>query len=52
MAEFCKECFLKYIWHTPSEGTRIVVSENSDFCESCGEIKPIVLYVKEEPEKK
>lgn len=49
MAEFCKECFLKFIWHTPSDGTQIILSEEPDLCEGCGEIKPVVVAVKTEP---
>ena len=49
MAEFCKECFKRNI-AVPSDGITddmLVVSEDVDFCEGCGEWKPVVLYVKD-----
>ncbi len=50
MAEFCKECFMKKI-AVPSDNItddRLVMTEESEFCEGCGEIKPVVIEVKEE----
>ena len=47
MAEFCKECFKRKLT-VPSDGITdemLVVSEDVDFCEGCGEWKPVVLYV-------
>lgn len=51
MAEFCKECFLTKM----APGTNpdnLVISEEADLCESCGELKPIVLEVKEDSSPK
>ena len=42
MAEFCRECFYRMIGNRDD---RLVMSEESDLCEGCGEIKPVVLYV-------
>ena len=50
MAEFCKECFLTKL----GPGTNpesLVMSEEADLCEGCGEQKPIVLEVKEDTPK-
>lgn len=40
MAEFCKECFLN------KENEQIVMSEDDDLCEGCGEFKPVVVKIK------
>lgn len=48
MAEFCKECFKRSI-AVPSDGITddmLVTSEWLDYCEGCGEMKPVVLKVK------
>ena len=53
MAEFCKECFKEKLT-VPSDGITddmLVVSEYVDFCEGCGEWKPVVLYVRWEDAK-
>ena len=47
MAEFCKECFIKNI-AVPLDNTTdemLIMSEEVEFCEGCGEIKPIVVTV-------
>ncbi len=47
MAEFCKECFLQM-----NEGEewlddkQIVVSQELDLCEGCGEWKEVVVEIK------
>lgn len=49
MAEFCKKCFKEKI-AVPSDNITddmIIMSEEDDFCEGCGEIKPVVIEVKE-----
>ena len=40
MAEFCKECYLKYL-HT-GESVRLKLSKYPDLCEGCGQLKPVV----------
>ena len=48
MAEFCKECFKRVI-AVPSDGITddmLVMSEEVDFCEGCGEWKPVVIEVR------
>ena len=50
MAEFCKDCFKKYLLLS-SEGREQIKDENivmfpiKDLCEGCGEIKSVVDYV-------
>lgn len=47
MAEFCKECFMRSI-AVPSDNITddmLVMSEWVNWCEGCGEWKPVVLYV-------
>ena len=41
MAEFCKRCFLEFIY-SPSPSEEIVMTDYYDFCEGCGEIGPVV----------
>lgn len=48
MADFCKDCFKENINPSVKEDT-IVVSEEATLCEGCGQIKPIVIEVIEEP---
>lgn len=43
MAEFCKDCFIGIFHPAPDE--QLVMSEDCDFCESCNQYKPYVLYV-------
>jgi hypothetical protein len=48
MAEFCKECFKRSV-AVPSDGITddmLVMSEELDFCEGCGEFKSVVLEAK------
>ena len=45
MAEFCKECFIRNFHPTEKEIKGIVLSEDNDYCEGCGEIKPVVEYL-------
>ena len=48
MAEFCKDCFKEKI--DPSvEDDRIILSQEADLCEGCGETKPIVIEVDTSP---
>ena len=47
MAEFCKDCFKK-IEPSVADNT-VVLSTESELCEGCGEIKPVVVEVREEP---
>lgn len=46
MAEFCKECFLDKIC-APSDKmdeSRLIMSEELDFCEGCGNVDFVVVY--------
>ncbi len=44
MAEFCKTCFKEKI--NPSvEDANIILSQEAELCEGCGEMKPIVVEV-------
>ena len=45
MAEFCRECFIKYLGPTQDEINRIIMSDDDDFCESCMNWRPYVLYI-------
>lgn len=50
MAEFCRDCFIKFLCPTPPDIDRIVMTDDDDFCEGCGEYKPVVEYIMpEEP---
>ena len=40
MAEFCKECFLKY--NPNCAGYHLRMSRDKDLCEGCGEWKRVV----------
>ena len=42
MAEFCKECFKRCI-EPGALDEHIVVSNDEDFCEGCGEFKQVVI---------
>lgn len=48
MAEFCKKCFIEKLTFGEIKEEQIIESNDYDLCEGCGEIKHIVLYVKEE----
>ena len=43
MSEFCAECHLK---DTPEDAGKLVLSEDRDLCEGCGEWKQVVVKVK------
>jgi hypothetical protein len=43
MTEFCKECFLKF--DNIQENEQIIMSEDDDLCEGCGEFKPVVIKI-------
>ena len=45
MAEFCKQCFIN-IEPEYVKNKEIVVSEDDDFCEGCGEFKPVVIEIR------
>lgn len=51
MAEFCKDCFRSKLLTTKENETikdeQIVMFEDEGFCEGCGEVKPLVHYVKD-----
>ena len=42
MAEFCKECFKRCI-EPGAIDKYIVISEDEDLCEGCGEFKQVVV---------
>lgn len=49
MAEFCKYCFKRWV-AIPSDkitDDMLVMSEELDYCVSCGELKPVVIEVKD-----
>ena len=50
MAEFCKDCFRsKLLTIRENEiitDDRIIMFEDEGLCEGCGEIKPLVHYLK------
>ena len=52
MAEFCRECFIKYLLPDPMDIPYLVMSQDKDFCEGCGKVVPVVLYVDTERKKK
>ena len=46
MAEFCKDCFKKYLLSSEDrERIKIIMFPTKDLCEGCGEIKLVVDYV-------
>ena len=49
MAEFCKDCFKKYLLSSEDreriKDENIVMFLTKDLCEGCGEIKSVVDYV-------
>ena len=49
MAEFCKDCFKKYLLSSEDreriKDENIVMFPTKDLCEGCGEIKSVVDYV-------
>ena len=46
MAEFCLECYLKDFPEDAGIMEMIVVGNNLDLCEGCGEMKKTVVEVK------
>ncbi len=44
MAEFCKECFIE-VCGADLKKEKIITSKDLDFCENCGEWKPVVVKV-------
>ena len=42
MAEFCRDCFIKYLGPSKIEVDRIVMSDNRVLCEGCGEVTNVV----------
>ena len=51
MAEFCKDCFRNKLLTTKENreitDEQIIMFKGVDYCEGCGQIKPLVHYVKE-----
>ena len=49
MAEFCKDCFKKYLLSSEDreriKDENIIMFPTKDLCEGCGEIKSVVDYV-------
>lgn len=46
MAEFCKDCVKECVGLSDKELKRIVLSKDLDFCEGCGQWKPVVVKVR------
>ena len=46
MAEFCKDCAVK-ILGLPAKSLIMSDESDPDLCEGCGEIKPVVVGLKE-----
>ena len=44
MAEFCKDCF-KQLLFNGYEDDKIILSEDLDLCEGCGEFKQVVIKI-------
>ena len=44
MAEFCKECFKELLFND-YEDDQLIISEDDDLCEGCGEFKPVVIKI-------
>lgn len=42
MAEFCLECWAKKNREKPDK-KKYIISKETDLCEGCGEIKPVVI---------
>lgn len=45
MAEFCKECFMREIASDGTTEDMLVMSDEPELCEGCGQIKPVVVVV-------
>lgn len=46
MAEFCKDCAVKYLGFTPKQANNAIMSDEPELCEGCGEMKPVVVRIK------
>ena len=46
MAEFCRDCFIRYVGGTEAELRRAVISEEPELCEGCGRLLPIVVRIR------
>lgn len=46
MAEFCKECFIDLLCPSEDEINRIILSDDEDLCEGCGQYKKVVSYIR------
>lgn len=46
MAEFCKGCFHKLVVVSPCQvNESVILSEDFDLCEGCGEFKQVVIGI-------
>lgn len=45
MAEYCKKCFIRINHPSQDEIKHLVLSRENDFCEGCGKLMPVVLYI-------
>ena len=45
MAEFCKECFIDHLHRSEDEVKRIILSNEPDLCEGCGQYKKVVTRI-------
>ena len=45
MAEFCKKCFLEFMFPNAYDRHHIVMSEDNEFCEGCMDCVPYVDYI-------
>lgn len=44
MAEFCKDCLLEMM-DVDLKKNKIILSDDDDICEGCGNIKPVVVEI-------
>lgn len=49
MAEFCKDCFEKYLTPDRSVVDHVILSKDPELCEGCGEYKPVVVRISKLP---
>lgn len=47
MAEFCKTCAPNYLGINKDDLRRAVFSREPDLCEGCGEMKPVLVEMKD-----
>lgn len=47
MAEFCRSCAPKCLGLNKDEMRRAVFSREPDLCEGCGELKPVLVEMKD-----